>query len=49
MTINGAEILGPNISVDDQGDWGGTIGYEFLTSLKGRYTRNYIGDGRIPE
>ena len=49
MPGEGAEILGPNISVDDQGDWGGTIGYEFLTSLKGRYTRNYIGDGRIPE
>src|SRR5690606_35940103 len=45
----GAEVVGPNISVDDQGDWGGTIGYEFLTSLKGRYTRNYIGDGRVPE
>lgn len=49
MPGEGAEVLGPNISVDDQGDWGGTIGYEFLTSLKGRYTRNYIGDGRIPE
>lgn len=49
MPGEGAEILGPNISVDDQSDWGGTIGYEFLTSLKGRYTRNYIGDGRIPE
>jgi len=44
----GAEILGPNISVDDQGDAAGTIGYEVLTSLKGRYNRNYVGDGNLP-
>jgi alanine racemase len=36
------EILGPNISVDDQADVGNTIGYEILTSLKGRYNRSYI-------
>ncbi|MEO6014540.1 MAG: alanine racemase [Devosia sp.] len=36
------EILGPHVSVDDQADPAGTIGYEFLTSLKGRYTRNYV-------
>jgi alanine racemase len=36
------EILGPNISVDDQADVAGTIGYEILTSLKGRYTRHYV-------
>ncbi|MGV8832199.1 MAG: alanine racemase [Devosia sp.] len=44
----GAEVLGPNISVDDQGDAAGTIGYEVLTSLKGRYNRNYVGDGNLP-
>jgi alanine racemase len=35
------EILGPNISVDDQADVAGTIGYEVLTALKGRYSRSY--------
>lgn len=38
-----AEVLGPAISVDDQGDAAGTIGYEVLTSLKGRYSRHYVG------
>ena len=42
-------MLGNLISVDDQADAGGTIGYEILTSLKGRYSRNYIGDGNLPE
>ena len=37
-----AEILGKTISVDDHADVGGTIGYEVLTSLKGRYTRQYV-------
>lgn len=36
------EVLGPNISVDDQADVGNTIGYEILTSLKGRYVRSYV-------
>lgn len=45
----GAEAIGPNISVDDQADAAGTIGYELLTALKGRYTRNYVGDGYLPE
>ena len=39
------EILGPNISVDDQADAAGTIGYEILTSLKGRYSRSYVDEG----
>jgi len=38
------EVLGPHISVDDQADIGGTIGYEVLTALKGRYARQYVGD-----
>jgi alanine racemase len=38
-----AEILGPNISVDDQADACGTIGYELLTALRlGRYQRRYV-------
>ena len=37
-----AEILGKTITVDDHADIGGTIGYEILTSLKGRYTRHYV-------
>jgi len=36
------EILGKNLTVDDQADLAGTIGYEVLTSLKGRYKRSYI-------
>lgn len=43
----GAEILGGLITVDDQADAGGTIGYEVLTALKGRYHRTYIGDGNL--
>jgi alanine racemase len=38
------EVLGPNISVDDQADVAGTIGYEILTALKGRYARQYVGE-----
>jgi alanine racemase len=44
----GAEILGNIIGVDEQADIAGTIGYEILTSLKGRYNRNYVGDGNLP-
>ncbi len=40
----GVEVFGPTISVDEQAEAGGTIGYELLTALKGRYTRSYIGD-----
>jgi alanine racemase len=36
------EVLGSNVSVDDQADPAGTIGYEILTSLKGRYSRSYV-------
>jgi alanine racemase len=36
------EMLGPHVSVDEQADPAGTIGYEILTSLKGRYARTYI-------
>ncbi len=36
------EVLGPHVSVDDQADAANTIGYEVLTSLKGRYPRTYV-------
>lgn len=36
------EILGDNIGVDDLGRACGTIGYEILTSLGGRYERRYV-------
>lgn len=39
-----AEILGPHIGVDDQADAAGTIGYEVLTALKGRYARRYVDE-----
>ena len=39
------EVLGPHVSVDDQADPAGTIGYEILTSLKGRYQRTYVDSG----
>jgi len=36
------EVLGPNQSIDQLAASGGTIGYEVLTSLGGRYQRHYI-------
>jgi alanine racemase len=35
------EVLGPHQSVDDLADAAGTIGYEILTALGRRYTREY--------
>lgn len=44
------EVIGPNVSVDDIADAAGTIGYEILTSLSGRYQRIYRGaDGQMFE
>lgn len=37
------DILGPHQGVDALADVAGTIGYEILTSLGGRYQRAYIG------
>ena len=51
ITDLGAELPRPgrngrsarrNVSVDDQADAAGTIGYEILTSLKGRYERVFV-------
>ena len=45
-----AEVLGPNVSVDEQADAGGTISYELLTSLRlARANRVYVGDSELPE
>lgn len=45
-----AEILGPDITVDDQADAGGTIGYEILTALKaGRFQRRYVDGPAVGE
>lgn len=35
-------LLGPNQTVDELAEVAGTIGYEILTSLGGRYTRRYL-------
>jgi alanine racemase len=38
-----AEIIGPNVSIDEQGDAAGTIGYEILTAMRqGRFQRRYV-------
>ena len=37
-----AEIIGKTVTVDDHADVAGTLGYEVLTSLKGRYVRQYV-------
>ncbi len=37
------ELFGKNIAVDDAARACGTIGYELLTSLGGRYVREYLG------
>jgi alanine racemase len=39
-----AEVFGKTISVDDQADVAGTIGYELLTDMRGRYQRVYTGE-----
>lgn len=40
-----AEIIGKQVTVDDHADIANTIGYEVLTSLKGRYSRHYVESG----
>jgi len=37
------ELIGPHYSVDTLAEDAGTIGYEILTGLGARYSRNYIG------
>ena len=36
------EIIGSQVTVDDHADVANTLGYEVLTSLKGRYTRHHV-------
>ena len=36
------DILGPDQTIDDLAEAGGTIGYEILTSLGARYKRDYL-------
>jgi alanine racemase len=36
------EVLGRHVGIDDLADVAGTIGYEILTGLKGRYSRTYV-------
>lgn len=40
-----AELIGPHITVDEVGLKAGTLGYEILTGLGGRYMRRYISGG----
>jgi alanine racemase len=39
-----AELIGPNVGVDDVAERAGTNGYEILTSLGPRYHRSYLGE-----
>lgn len=39
------EFIGPNQSVDDVAGYAGTIGYEILTGLGGRFHRRYVANG----
>ncbi len=38
-----AEIIGPNIAIDEVAAWSGTISYELLTRLGSGYARLYSG------
>ena len=38
-----AELIGPNIAIDEAAHWAGTISYELLTRLGQRYARLYSG------
>ena len=38
-----AELIGPNIAIDEAAEWAGTISYELLTRLGQRYARLYSG------
>jgi alanine racemase len=44
-----AEIIGRTVTVDDHADVAGTIGYEVLTSLHGRYVRQYVESVKQPD
>ena len=42
--IESLELLNDRQTIDDLAENAGTIGYEILTSLGGRYQRRYVGD-----
>ena len=42
------ELIGPQLPVDDVAREAGTIGYEVLTGLGGRYARRYVGQDSSP-
>ena len=42
QTPDALSLLCPQQTVDDLADIAGTIGYEILTSLGGRYKRTYL-------
>ena len=37
------ELIGPHYTADELAADAGTIGYEVLTALGARYSRNYVG------
>jgi alanine racemase len=37
------EVIGPDVSIDQAARAAGTVSYEFLTRLGGRYRRSYLG------
>jgi alanine racemase len=39
-----AEILGPNLLVDDAAEAAGTVAYELLTRISPRVERVYLGE-----
>ena len=41
------DLINKDLRVDDLARSAGTIGYELLTALGGRYPRNYLGGPRI--
>jgi len=43
-----AELLGPNIAIDDVSGWADTVSYELLTRLGQRFTRVYSGADPTP-
>jgi len=43
-----AELLGPNIAIDEVSQWADTISYELLTRLGQRFTRLYSGSDPSP-
>ncbi|CAN5533982.1 alanine racemase [soil metagenome] len=43
-----AEIIGPNIAIDDVAEWSSTVSYELLTRLGQRFTRLYSGGDSPP-